>query len=247
MTEFGGLEQEMLKVMVQLFESKNLSVYNWLSKLFDNKISFKGVHSGNPAECRIEIRQNGFEESEIFSKINDLYFLIFRLESAFLIKVNEYEEINHDEINKMETYNINSQDLKRTKMYGFLSYYRNHPIQVSNYLIELVENDFKSPEQRRFEKQIEVTNANHNVAMDKARKQINIAWGAFGVSLITLIISFVFGIWEKCSETKIDQSQLNQIKQSIEQKTLPDVIKTKITNDTLTTKVVEMPKDKPNR
>lgn len=240
MTEFGGLEQEMLKVMVQLFESKNLSVYNWLSKLFDNKISFKGVHSGNPAECRIEIRQNGFEESEIFSKINDLYFLIFRLESAFLIKVNEYEEINHDEINKMETYNINSQDLKRTKMYGFLSYYRNHPIQVSNYLIELVENDFKSPEQRRFEKQIEVTNTNHILSMDKARKQINIAWGAFCISLLTLIYTLN-------SDTKINKSQLDQIKQSIEQKTLPEVFKTRITNDTLTTKVVEIPKVKPNR
>ena len=118
----------------------------------------------------------------------------------------------------------------------FVHHFAKSIFGVSGSLRELVENDFKTSEQIR-----------HEQAMVKARKQINIAWGAFGISLITLLLSFCFGICEKRRETTINQSQLNQIKQSIEQKTLPEVFKAKIINDTLTTKVVEMPKVKSNR
>lgn len=244
MTEFGGLEMEMLKIMVQLYEAKNLSVYNWLSKLFDDKISFKGIIDGNLNKCRIEIRHTGFEESEILSKINELHFLFVRLEKALLIGVNEFENVNHVEINEGETYTIHSQVYKEMKMYIFLISYGTHPIQVSNYLIELVKNDFKTLEQIRFEKQLDDANTKHSDAMGKAMTQVKYSRLAFVVSLVTLVISSVLGIWTKCSETKINQDQLNQIKQTIEQTTPPDVIKTGITKDTLTTRIVEMPKAK---
>jgi hypothetical protein len=118
----------------------------------------------------------------------------------------------------------------------YVQHFGNGIFHVSGSLRELVEYDFKTSEQIR-----------HEQAIGKAKKQINIAWGAFVVSLIALIITSTLGIWQKYSETKIDHSQLDQIKQTIEQKTLPEVFKTKIINDTLTTKVVEMPKVKPNR
>jgi hypothetical protein len=118
----------------------------------------------------------------------------------------------------------------------FVHHFAKSIFGISYTLKELVENDFKTPEQRR-----------HKKAMKKARKQINIAWGAFVVSLIALIVSLCFGILQKYSDTTINHLQLDQIKQTINQKTLPEVFKTKITNDTLTTKVVEMPKVKPNR
>jgi hypothetical protein len=107
---------------------------------------------------------------------------------------------------------------------------------VSGTLRELVENDFETPEQIR-----------HELAMGKAQKQVTNSQLAFGVSLLTLIISSALGIWQKCSDTTINKSQIEQIKQTIEQKTLPEVIKTEIINDTLTTKVVEMPKVKSNK
>jgi hypothetical protein len=242
MTEFGGLEREMLKIMVQLFEDKNLSVYNWLSKLFDDKISFEGVLSGISYECRIEIRHNGFEKSDILSKINELYFLFVRLGNDLLIGVNEFENVTHVEINEGKTYTISSEVYEEKKMYRFLIDYGTHPILVSNYLIELVKNDFRTPEQIRFEKQLDDANEKHSQVIGKAQIQVKYSRLAFVVSLVTLVISSVLGIWTKCSETKIDQSQLSQIKQSIEQTTLPDVIKTEITNDTLTTRIVEKPK-----
>jgi len=102
---------------------------------------------------------------------------------------------------------------------------------ISGSLRELVEDDFKTPEQIR-----------HEQAMGKARKQVKYSRWTFWGSIVALIISSVLGIWTKCSDTTINRIQLDQIKQTIEKKTLPEVFKAKIINDTLTTKVVEMPK-----
>jgi len=225
MTEFGGLEREMLKIMVQLYEDKNLSVYNWLSKLFDDKISFKGVHSGISYECRIEIRHNGFEKSEILSKINELYFLFVRLENALLIGVNEFENVTHVEINEGKTYTISSEVYEEKKMYRFLIDYGTHPILVSNYLIELAKNDFRTPEQLR-----------HKTVLFWTR-------AAFVAALLGSIITSadIIHKWYSPKDNSL-HNELLEIKQSIEQTTPPDVIKTKITNDTLTTRIVEKPK-----
>lgn len=239
MMEFGKLEKRMLQDMVQLYEAKNLCIYSWMSKLFDDKISFKGVIDGSLSNCRIEIRHNGFEESEILSKIKYFYFLYKRLEKTNLIDLDLCGTIDFNfKVFEAQEFSLGA-NTERI-LYGFLSMLGNKPILVSHYIIDLVDNDFKTTEQRQFEQQLEVTNTNHNVAMRKAQKQVNIAWGAFCISLLTLLYTLN-------NETKINQSQLNQIKQSIEQKTLPEVFNAKIINDTLTTKVVEMPKVKPNR
>src|ERR1035437_4085452 len=88
MMEFGELEIRMLQYLVQLHKSKNLCIYSWLCKLFDNKISFNGVIDGNSSECRIEIKYNGLVESEILSGIKYLYFLYKRLEKTNLIDLH---------------------------------------------------------------------------------------------------------------------------------------------------------------
>ena len=101
---------------------------------------------------------------------------------------------------------------------------------VSNYLIGLVENDFKTPEQRR-----------HNQVLFWTR-------AAFVAAFLGSIITSADIIHRWCSPKDNSlKHELLEIKQSIEQKTLPKVFKTEITNDTLTTKVVEMPKVKSNR
>lgn len=143
MTEFGGLEQEMLKVLVQLFEAKNLCIYSWLSKFFDDKVSFKWTPDSISSNYRIEIKHIELEESEILSKLKYFYFLYKRLEKTNLIdldlsgNVDFKIEISSD----CKTYNLES--YPETILYNFLSELGNKPILVSNYLIGLVENDFK--------------------------------------------------------------------------------------------------------
>ena len=246
MMEFGELERRMLQDLVLLHKSQNLCIYSWLSKLFDDKVTFKWVPDSHQWNYRIEINSNELGKNEILPKIKYFYFLYKRLEKTNLIDLDLSISITIN-FKAFDTHEFSLCVSTEPILYNFLSMWGYKPILVSHYIIDLVANDFKSPEQRQFEKQLEVTIANHNVAMDKAQKQINIAWGAFVVSLIALIITSTLGILQKCSDTTINQSQLNQIKQTIEQKTLPEVIKTEITNDTLTTKVVEMPKVKLNK
>lgn len=101
---------------------------------------------------------------------------------------------------------------------------------ISYTLRELVENDFESQEQLRHNKMLILTRIALFVAL-------------FG-SIITATEAIIR--WNTPKDNSV-QNELLEIKQTINQKTLPEVIKTKITNDTLTTKVVEMPKVKPNR
>ena len=117
----------------------------------------------------------------------------------------------------------------------------NSPLLVSHYIIDLVENDFFTQEQRQFEKQLKDANEKHAEAMINAQEQVkNSRWAFFG-SIAAFLLALIFGLIQSCNDTKMDKEQFNQIIQTIKQKTIPDVINTKIINDTLITKTFEMP------
>jgi cell division protein FtsL len=243
MTEFGGLEKQMLRDMVILHKSQNLCIYSWLGKLFDDKVSFKWVP--DQWNYRIEVYSNELGENEILPKIKYFYFLYKRLEKINLIDLDSSKsstiDVNFKIFNTHEfSLTANSEEI----LYEFLSKCGCQPILVSNYLIDLVENDFKTPEQIRFEKQLVDANEKHSQVMGEAKKQVKYSRRAFYFSIVAFLASLVFGIIQMCSDTTIDSDQFNQIKQTIKQTTPPDVIKTKITNDTLTTRIVEKPKAK---
>lgn len=225
MTEFSELEQEMLRKMVQLHKSQNLCINSWLSKLFNDKISLKHIPGKLLFEYQIDIEYFGVEQDELLSKIKYFQFLVERLENAYLIKreLLGNAEFKFDELEAKEVYSLIAYS-NNGLLYNFFSVFGNSPILVSQYIIELVENNFQTSEQIRFEKQLR-----------KAKVQIWLAWAAFIVACITLLFQF-------CTETRIDNDQINQIKQTIEQKTLPEVIKTEVINDTLITRIVDVPK-----
>lgn len=230
MTEFSKLEQEMLRKMVQLHKSQNLCINSWLSKLFNDKISLKHIPGKLPFEYQIDIEYFGVEQDELLSKIKYFQFLVERLENAYLIKRDLLgnAEFKFDELEAKEVYSLIAYS-NNGLLYNFFSMFGNSPILVSQYIIELLENNFQTSEQIRFEKQLR-----------KAKVQIWLAWAAFVVACITLLFQF-------CTETKIDNDQINQIKQTIEQKTLPEVIKTEVINDTLITRIVDVPKAQPTK
>lgn len=195
----------------------------------------------------------------IFDKIKEVIFLLKYLEDEKFIYVLENKGMTKDNClynrtkyvrkddgeyyTKKGNIEINGQPYRAEGLsysnlieipcdFGKLvQHFGNGIFHVATSLRELVEHDFKTSEQIR-----------HEEAMSKAQKQVKLSQLAFIVSLITLLFSLGFDIWEKNSETTINQSQLNQIKHTIEQKTLPDVFITKILNDTLTTRIVDMPK-----
>ena len=90
----------------------------------------------------------------------------------------------------------------------------------------MVDNGFKSTELLQFEKELE-----------QAKKQVCFARWAFIIALITLLITLGFNFYGTVTvESKPIEKQLNQI---IIQQKIPDVIMTKITNDTLKVKVLK--------
>lgn len=223
MTEFSDLDEKMLRDMVLLHKSQNLCIYSWLSKLFNDRISFKYLAGNLSSQYKIIIKYDSVSEKELLSKIKYFHFLFDRLENKHLIKLDFFGSANFEfDVIDANEYTLSA--YPESILYNFLSMWGYKPILVSNYLIDLVDNKFRTEEQRQFEKQL-----------NKAEKQIKIAWAAFGISLLTLIYTLN-------NETKIDQSQFNQIKQTIEQTAIPDVIKTQIVNDTLTTRIIEVPK-----
>jgi len=224
--------------MVLLHKSQNLCIYSWLNKLFDDKVSFKWVPDSNQWNYRIEINSNELGKKEILPKIKYFYFLYKRLEKTNLIDLDLSTASTVDfNFKVFDALKFSLSENTESILYNFLSMWGHKPILVSNYIIDLVDNNFKTPEQRRFEKQLDDANEKHIETMNEAHKQGRIAWAAFFVACITLLIPF-------CTDTKINKGQFNQIKQTIEQTKPSDVIKTEITNDAPTTKIVEMSKAK---
>ena len=223
MIAFSKLEKKVLTDMVELYKLDMLCHNSLINKIFDNKIYLKNIIDEKPIKCRIEIWYEGISKDELIKKLKYLHFLVFRLIEAKLIKTDFQGNFNFEFENQGLTNVVTINSVIDSILYTYLSFGGKNKILVSHFLVELVENDFKTSEQIR-----------HEQSMGKAQKQVYIAWGAFCISLITLIYTLN-------SDTKIDQSQFNELKQTIEQKALPEVFKTEITNDTLISKVVEMP------
>lgn len=146
------------------------------------------------------------------------------------------EQEKHDEIRKTEE-NKHRFTIKDSSVVEFLDKKYSHLVSVSTELIELVNNDFKNIEQRNFEIELYQSKKQHTQAMKSANKQVRIAWMAFGIAFFTLIGTLCFNIWGSVKiKSDITEKQLKQI---IIQQKMPDVIKTKITDDTLKVKIIK--------
>ncbi|HEY5509612.1 MAG TPA: hypothetical protein VIK10_01155 [Prolixibacteraceae bacterium] len=243
MRKFSEFEENIIKKMVAAKEYREES----LATLINENIPAIALEwNTEPASFTIYYPTTVEKPIKIYGQVQEITYLLKYLENEKLINLNlsknliqdnrlynltRYERIENG--NKVE-YFIKMDDphatgkkfqdiaVFTTDIGNDVMYYANRFFCVSEELRDLVKNKFKSPEQKR-----------HN----------QVIFWTIAVPILVLIVTLFFGIWQKHSET-IDQSQLNQIKQSIEQKTLPEVFKTKITNDTLTSKDVEMPKVK---
>lgn len=261
MREFSEFEKNIIKKMVAAKEIRELS----LAKLIDENISSIALEwSIDPARFTVFYRSSVGTESEIYFQIQEIIFLLKNLEDQKFIYLHHRQDskqdnrlYNHTKYGRNETtgeyYFLMDNEAKGmitdwvkpefdTDFGSYVQHYVSGFCFVSNALRDLEKNNFKSPEQLRFEHQLDDANKKHAEAMGKAQDQVKYSQRAFYCSIAAFFFALLFGIIQMCSETTLDKNQLNQIKQTIEQTTIPDVIKTQIVNDTLTTKVVEMPK-----
>ena len=110
-------------------------------------------------------------------------------------------------------------------------------VSISAELKDLVQRNFKTIEQLRFEHELEQAKEHHRQAMESAKKQICYSKCAFVVALVTLLLTLGFNIF---GTIKVESKSIeNRLKQIIIQQKLPNIIKTEIMNDTLKVKVLK--------
>ena len=111
----------------------------------------------------------------------------------------------------------------------------NSHYSVTNSLIDFAK-DFKTPEQRRFEEELQTAKE----TLNETKKTLKVTQKAFVVTLITLIATIGIGIWQKYSQQEISSEQINSIITAIhEQKSIsiehfpniiPDTLNVKLTD-----------------
>jgi len=141
-----------------------------------------------------------------------------------------HSSINNDKL-KEEELNKKRFTIKDESVIKYLNDKYSCLISISPELHDLVQNDFKTIEQR-----------NHIEAMRKANNQIRLAWGA-------LLFAFISIIASTCSKNNdtidVKSAQIEQqLDKIINQMAIPDTIKTEIINDTLKVIVIKPKKSK---
>lgn len=122
-------------------------------------------------------------------------------------------------------------------------------IIVTEDLKNIVAQGFKTLEQIRYENEIEQMHIQidkadtqiekANIQIDKANKQINWAIRSFWVAILALIISLYSVFYAfKTSNNNITQQDLHEI---FDSKKMPDIVNTKLTNDTIKAIIVNYP------
>ncbi|MFR9542341.1 MAG: hypothetical protein SNH27_09845 [Rikenellaceae bacterium] len=112
----------------------------------------------------------------------------------------------------------------------FIRKYSGSVFFVSSLLVELKKNDFQTPEQIRFNKQMEDAKEKHTESMAKANLQIKIGWAAFVVSILAVLAAIIVPRY-----TKTSLAEKKEIIEAIESTKIeiPESINTVITNDNL--------------
>lgn len=108
-------------------------------------------------------------------------------------------------------------------------------------LVDFVENDFKTLEQRNFEEQLDEAKK----SLITSQKGLKISQWSFIVEILTLLGTIGFGVWQKCTQQEINSKQINSIITAIkEQKTVTiDSVKA-LPADTFNVNIIQ-PKAKP--
>lgn len=105
------------------------------------------------------------------------------------------------------------------------------------FLVDYVNHDFKTEEQLKFEKQMDDTHTKHKEAMRIADNTLKWTQKAFFVAFMSTLATFIVGILE------IKDITIRELNNTIKEKNIPEVIETKLHNDTIKAIIVSQPEN----
>jgi len=243
--QFNSIFYSIIKRSVQLKPAENVGfeLFDGESENIEDKEKYKtAILEGYIPLVELVNLFKYLEKSNLISFIPNYNneWIDHEIENFKLICYGIDEEKEHYQVKEVEKKKPRF-PIKDSSVVDFLDKKYLHLVSVSCELIDMVNHDFKTIEQRNFEIELNQSKEQHKQAMKSATKQVHIAWWAFGIAFVTLIATLCFNIWE-IGKTKSDITD-EQLKRIIIQQKMPDVIKTKITNDTLKVKIIKLPKE----
>lgn len=228
---------------MEIFSSDDVSIQ--FGERF-NELVIKA--SGKPLNSRSKVLRRRIIKASnvcklIFTDILQVINLLQKLEKENLIILSNrdnsarYPNFDKDEENNVSYININNYKIEE---YIKENYYSQ--IIPTTTLIDIAENDFKTVEQRRFEKQLKVADD----TLVETKRTLVKTRHTFYATIAALIVSIISGFYQSCSQQEIDFEQINTIISAIkEQKSIsidkfPDIIL-----DTLNVRVTDTPTKQP--
>src|SRR5574344_153611 len=218
MREFNAFEKEVLSKMVPLQKDGKLCRYNLLIGIIDD------IEIEKNGSIDIQIVSNTINKNEIRKMLVQLSFLFMYLESNYYLldfkrDICNKTEINDPILNKKYILKTDKSYPNEYFIYRDTCFYE---LLLSETIVDIVNNNFKSVEQRRFEKQYCISK----------------------IALITAIIigvaSIIFNICALHKDTIINPTQIEEIRQEIKSvKTRIESAVPIISDDTLNVNIVD--------
>lgn len=234
MREFSEFEQRIIRIFVDLHNIEKLSMANVLYELYGEDVFFiNNITDLKPLKCK-----NTLNRETIFKELVLLQFLYdYLLKEGYLIEPLAFElMVSHPDFiddNKLEEYNEYCQFYPSSIEWARKQFNR---IWLSQVLIDLVNNNFKTQEQIRFEKQL----SDAETQIDQNRRNTKVAYFAAIVSFIGLLGALILPFYTKTKLAEKDEiiKEIQAVKNKI------SAIYTKIANDTLDADIVTSTKIK---
>jgi len=208
MRDFSDFEKDILSKMVALQNEGKLCRYNLFCKI-SNDLEVQEIDRSD-----IQIVSDSINENEIRKILIQLSFLFIYLENNYYLIDFKRDLDNKIELKKepSKKYMLKT-DRTYQKEYFIYRFNCFYELSLSETIVDLVNNNFKTVEQRRFEKQLSDSNRKFKIQLADNNKKYKrtICWtrASFLVALIAVIVSLIIPF---CVSTKIDESQIDEIK-----------------------------------
>lgn len=202
MREFNAFEKEVLSKMVPLQKEEKLCRYNLL-------IAIKGDVDIEKNGSDIQIVSDTINKNEIKKILVQLSFLFMYLESNYYLldfkrDIKEIVSLNNQSQDKKFSLKT---DRSYTNEFFIFIYNCFYELLLSETIVDLVNNDFKTVEQRRFDIQLAD-------AREKYKTTLYWTRASFIIALIAALAAILIPI---LVPTKINRYQLKEIKQRIKE------------------------------